>query len=491
MGYKAWRRLYRTGRTVRLAENGGLSERERQILRLVATGASNKEIAHRLVIATNTVKVHLRNIFAKIGVVSRTEATLYAIREGLVQVGEARPAPEPAAEDAEVSATPGETVDAASAAAEVEELDAPSPWARLGRWRAAAALAGIILVLLATAGVATVALAPTPTATPLPPTAQPSPAASAVVLAAPSRWQARASMPTARAGLGAAAYDGLIYAVAGETASGPTGVLERYDPVGNVWTTLAPKPVAVADVSAAVVGGRIYVPGGRLASGAVTGPVTSTMEAYDPARDVWEQRAPLPVAVSAYALVAFEGRLYLFGGWDGARFLASVYEYDPARDAWTVRTPMPTARGFAGAAAAGSKVYVVGGYDGETALAVNEEYTPSREGTGQAWTARSAMPEGRAALSAIPVVDQVYVVGGGVEQEALPLTKFSIRTDSWQEETDLSSPLALFLKRMALSHVDDKVFVLGGWDGRYRSDAWAYQALFTVIVPPAPGGGRQ
>jgi DNA-binding CsgD family transcriptional regulator len=484
-----------------LAEYGGLSERERQILRLVATGASNKEIAHRLVISTNTVKVHLRNIFAKIDVVSRTEATLYAIREGLVQVGEARPAAEPTVGDAELS-------EPAIEAASVQVLarppaPAPSVWTRFGRWRPAVALAGLALVLVAGAGAVAVALAPTPTPVP-PPTALPTPSAPVVAVAAPSRWQVRAPMPTARAGLGAAAYDGRIYAVAGETDSGATGALERYDPVADAWTALAPKPVPVADVGAAVVGGRIYVPGGRLAggvvthpvasplTGAVTSPVTSTMEVYDPARDAWEVRAPLPVAVSAYALVAFEGKLYLFGGWDGVRYLSSVYEYDPGRDAWTERTPMPTARGFAGAAVADGKVFVVGGYDGEKALAVNEEYAPSREGgQGPAWAQRAPLPEGRAALSAISVVDLVYAIGGGQEQGSLPLAKFSFRTDSWQEEANPFSPAVQVFTGAALSHVDAKVYVLGGSDGRFRDEAWSYQALFTITVPPASGGGSQ
>ncbi|MDI7275266.1 MAG: response regulator transcription factor, partial [Anaerolineae bacterium] len=63
-----------------------LSERELEILRLVATGVTNRQIALRLAISHNTVKVHLRNIFAKIGVESRTEATLVAIQRGWVQV---------------------------------------------------------------------------------------------------------------------------------------------------------------------------------------------------------------------------------------------------------------------------------------------------------------------------------------------------------------------------------------------------------------------
>jgi len=66
-----------------MADSVELSEREQEILRRVATGASNKEIALQLRISPNTVKVHLRNIFVKIDVLSRTEATIYAIRHGL------------------------------------------------------------------------------------------------------------------------------------------------------------------------------------------------------------------------------------------------------------------------------------------------------------------------------------------------------------------------------------------------------------------------
>jgi len=66
-----------------MPDNHNLSDREIEILRLVATGASNKEIGSALHITTNTVKVHLRNIFEKINVSSRTEAALYAINQGL------------------------------------------------------------------------------------------------------------------------------------------------------------------------------------------------------------------------------------------------------------------------------------------------------------------------------------------------------------------------------------------------------------------------
>jgi DNA-binding NarL/FixJ family response regulator len=60
-----------------------LSEREREILVLIAEGHANKEIARRLVISERTARTHVSHILGKLGVSSRTQAALLAVREGL------------------------------------------------------------------------------------------------------------------------------------------------------------------------------------------------------------------------------------------------------------------------------------------------------------------------------------------------------------------------------------------------------------------------
>jgi len=80
--------LARLLREVRAPESPEtLTERETDVLRLLAQGQSNKEIARTLTIGEKTVKTHVSNILSKLGVPSRTQAALYAVRIGLVPDG--------------------------------------------------------------------------------------------------------------------------------------------------------------------------------------------------------------------------------------------------------------------------------------------------------------------------------------------------------------------------------------------------------------------
>jgi NarL family two-component system response regulator LiaR len=78
----AARLMNRTGRPPSLAD---FTQRERDVLKLLAEGLSNKEIAGRLFISEKTVKTHVSNVLQKLGVADRTQAALLAVRQRLVE----------------------------------------------------------------------------------------------------------------------------------------------------------------------------------------------------------------------------------------------------------------------------------------------------------------------------------------------------------------------------------------------------------------------
>ncbi len=425
-----------------------LTEREEEILRLLATGTSNKEMAQKLFISSNTVKVHLRNIFSKIGAASRTEAAMFAIRSGLVE--------SPAGE---ISASFPIPVDS-------EPRVPESPWSRRRLLR----IGGVFILLISVMGLGFWMARQRqnlPVATTQPTQSQ------------ESRWHVLASLPTARSGLAVNAFENNIYAFGGETSQGVTGLAERYDPSTDQWTKLAPKPVPVTEARSAVLGGKIYVPGGKTQAGEVS----DALDIYDPRQDRWESGPNLPVGLSAYALASFEGRLYLFGGWDGENYLDSVYVYRSESQSWSKAESMPTHRAFAGATVVGGKVYVVGGRNETGDLTVNEAFNLSLTGNDESsWEAEVSLPKPLGTIDLINVVDLVYAVAYSDNTNGIYVYHNgpNVDTSTWE----FLPMYHVVGKGFGAVLVGSQLYVMGGaLSTGPLSVNVAYDAIYTIVLP--------
>ncbi len=434
-----------------MTETQDLSEREIEILALVATGKSNKEIAQVLYISSNTVKVHLRNIFAKLGVTSRTEASMVAYRDNLI----ASPAPPVSAEAPPPPSEPPAPLQ-------------PAPTQPSLRPLLLGAAIVLLLIILGTAAFRAIQAAAPASATVIP-----------EQVTVESRWNAHASLPSPRTGLAAVTLNDSIYVIGGEVDGLPTGELLRFDPATAQWETLAPKPTPVRDIQAAVLGGRIYVPGGEVESGGVS----ASLEIYNPGDDSWSQGSALPVGLSAYSLAAFEGKLYLFGGWDGSSFVGRVFSFDPDLNVWEEKSSLPTARGFSGAAVIGGKIFVIGGFDGKSAFSENWMYSPERDHPADSpWNEAAPLPEGRYTLGLVSLADKIHLIGGkGASDGNFSQMDYTPQSDTWQI---LDNPLAGEWYGFGTALVGTQIFALGGeQDGRITDQNLAYTVVFVVVIP--------
>lgn len=446
-----------------------LSERELEILKMVATGASNQQIARQLVISINTVKVHLRNVFEKLGVQSRTEATTYAIQRGWVIISDN-------------GAEPVEAV----LPSRKSFLLTNKPRPPLTYWQQLY-LGGAVVLSLA---LLVIPLLPkqNPVEKPILPVifVQPStPAPPSLSNITTHRWVSQQLMPTKRAGLGLVAFEGQIYAIGGvKDTNQATRQVDIFDPIANSWSEGSNKPAATAHIVAATQGDKIYVPGGCNQDGRAV----NTLDIYLPKEDEWHKGAALPAARCGYGLVVFQDQLYLFGGWDGQKFVDTVLAYSIKKDKWEVRpSTLPKAMGYMGAAVLNETIYVVGGYNGETEFNETYIFDPATN----KWQQKASMLEKRGGLGLVGVANSLYAIGGGWDQAVASSEKYDPASDTWSA---FETPFTGSWRNLGLTVLDTKLYAVGGWngtEGKFMDSVVSYQFLFELFLPVSRSGDNK
>ena len=448
-----------------LTENP-LSEREMEVAQLLVTGASNAEIALSLVISPHTVKVHLRNIFEKLRVNSRTEASLVLVQHGWVVV--------PGAE-----IQPAEATLAEPALPEPEPLaDQPiqvMPWQRLY-------LVGVLLFILAAIGVPHLpSLAQSPAN--LLTDAQRTRGAPSALRMEP-RWETRTPLQQPLSRLAMVLLGDKLYLIGGEAPTGEAVAdVSIYDLATNEWSQAPPLPMPLANLAATVADNRIYVAGGSTDKEGGGQTVTDLMLVYDPIDNQWEELPPLPYPVAGAALAGVDKALYLIGGWDGGKMRDEIWKLDVeantiaelATKPWQAAGQLEKARAFLGAVTVGGEIFVVGGYDGQRELNLVEVFTPGKG-------VRQLQPLGtpRGGLAVVNDGLAVYALGGGWTHPVETHERYDFATNSW---SNFPSPVQGSWRNLAAAATGDTLHLAGGWSGDYLDTHLQYQSSFRAMLP--------
>lgn len=465
--------------------NGGagdnpLSEREMDVARLLSTGVSNAEIARDLVISPHTVKVHLRNIFEKLHVNSRTEASMLLIQRGWVIV--------PGVEIAQLEA----------AVPQPPPPPQPQPLANLPlpieRWQVGYLLAALLVSLAFILLPNLVSLAQNPLDM-LSDAGQPHSAPGSVRLE--PRWELRTPLQSPLSRLGMAALENRLVVVGGENLAGEAVAdVNIYDLATNEWSTAASLPLPLANSAVTAAAGKVYAAGGSSQTAAGEEPLLAdSLYVYDPTDDLWATAAPLPYALAGAALVGDAQALYLIGGWDGRLLHDEIWRYPlaggeplPAAagsdqpsgaaevNGWQLLGNLSSARAFLGAAMAGGEIFIAGGYDGQRELDLAEVFTPA---TGERRQLPS-MGSPRGGLALVYDGLGLYALGGGWTRSLSTHERYDTTTNAW---SNFPSPIQGEWRNLAAAAVDGHLYLAGGWNGVPIDTHLEYQSSFRALLP--------
>jgi len=181
-------------------------------------------------------------------------------------------------------------------------------------------------------------------------------------------WEEKASHSQARYAFdGVEVIDGKLY-FSGGSDGVSRDTVERYDPATNQWTTLASLNTARTGTMGAILNDQFF---------AIGGSSLSSIEIFNPIANSWSYGTSLPISLRHGRALSHNGKILVFGGYNGSTEVSDVREYDPGTEIWTSKASMTTARHGHQVAVYDKKIWIMGGrFAASNYLKTVEVYDP-------------------------------------------------------------------------------------------------------------------
>lgn len=402
-----------------------LSSRELEVLTLLSKGYTNKEIAQELFISTNTVRVHISNIYQKLGVNSRIQASRLAM-------------------DNKWLAAMPHSVDPEVGEGEIHGTTRNKSLITGHFYIPFIFLLGIFIAILIGYFVSNFRAQPIPNAS-----------LEEVIQLDPGFEVSAASIVGEN-----------IYYVGGDNVLDATSEL-------NIrtldLTDKKAKNLVTTEVNANVVNGNIYLPGGDDA-----GSPTESFEFFDPQLNKWQFASDLPMPLSGYASASLDGQIYLIGGWDGVKESAEILRYNPDTDEWRRLGQLPESRRNATAVVYHGQIVLVGGTSNDRPIYQVIAISPGTDLIINYWETSRSLPDVCVRCRLENMGDMLFLISPTAIWQFSPIKLAWVKTYTFDE--------GLSFKQVVTTSRDGILYLFAS---RKNEDTTLYkiQLIFTQAVP--------